>query len=62
MCAGGKEVDKVTKRNLIEKVIFKEKSKKNGRVRLENVLSIQNIKLKRAIIQLNLSNNLPRSY
>ena len=28
MCVGGKEVEKVTKRNLTEKVIFKEKSKK----------------------------------
>ena len=37
----------MTRANLSRKVTFKEKSKGNRRVGPENVLSIQNIKLKR---------------
>lgn len=62
MSAGGEQVDRVTRASLAEKMTFKEKCKGNGRVSMENVLSIQNIKLKRAIIPFNLSNNPIRSY
>lgn len=62
MYAGGEEVDRVTRASLAEKVTLTEKRKGNGRVSMENVLSIQNVKLKRAIIPFNLSNNTIRSY
>lgn len=52
----------MTRANLAEKVTFRENSKGNGKMNLENVLSIQTIKLKRAIIPFNLRNNSIRSY